>query len=62
MARPTITAPIVSATNTAQLDELLQSPRLRLSSEQIAELDAASAFRRVYLHPDAPAWLLAWPT
>lgn len=44
MARPTITAPIVSATSTGQLEELLQSATLHLTTEQMAELDAASAW------------------
>lgn len=43
MARPGITAPIASATSTAQLDELLGAARLTLSPEAVARLDAASA-------------------
>lgn len=43
MARPGITAPIASATSTAQLDELLGAVRLTLSPEAVARLDAASA-------------------
>ena len=42
MARPGITAPIASATSTAQLDELLGAARLTLSPEAVARLDAAS--------------------
>ena len=43
MARPSITAPIASATSVAQLQELLGAARLSLSAMQIAELDGASA-------------------
>ncbi len=43
IARPSVTAPIASATSVAQLHELAQSAHIRLSSEQIATLDAASA-------------------
>lgn len=45
IARPTITAPIVSATSIEQLQELLRATELKLSSEQMSELDAASAWR-----------------
>jgi aryl-alcohol dehydrogenase-like predicted oxidoreductase len=41
--RPCITAPIASATNLAQMEELLQGARLRLAKEDVALLDAASA-------------------
>jgi len=41
-ARPTVTAPIASATRLAQLDELLQAVRLPLPEEARAELDRAS--------------------
>ena len=43
IARPGVTAPIVSATGRAQLDELLKAPRLTLSSADIQALDKASA-------------------
>ena len=43
LARPSITAPIVSATTLSQLDELLIAPDIRLSREDMAALDAASA-------------------
>lgn len=43
MARPSITAPIASATNTAQLEELAAATRLELSPDAIATLNAASA-------------------
>jgi len=43
MARPTITAPIASATSLAQLDELVQASRLVLDAETMALLDLASA-------------------
>ncbi|MFC3124764.1 aldo/keto reductase [Pseudoroseomonas globiformis] len=43
MARPSITAPIASATSLQQLDELLAAARLQLSREDIEVLDKASA-------------------
>jgi aryl-alcohol dehydrogenase-like predicted oxidoreductase len=43
MARPGITAPIASATNVAQLDELVAATRLNLDRAAIEELNAASA-------------------
>ena len=43
MAQPTVTAPIASATSVRQLEELTAAMHLRLSLEQIARLDAASA-------------------
>ncbi|KRG87016.1 MULTISPECIES: aldo/keto reductase [Stenotrophomonas] len=43
IARPGITAPIVSATGVAQLREVLDAARLSLSAADIAQLDAASA-------------------
>jgi len=43
MARPSITAPIASATKPEQLDDLIKAARLKLSSAQIASLNAASA-------------------
>ena len=43
MAQPTITAPISSATSLAQLNEIMQAPRLTLSAEDLAALDRASA-------------------
>jgi aryl-alcohol dehydrogenase-like predicted oxidoreductase len=43
IARPGITAPIVSATSRAQLDEILQAPKLTLSRADIQALDKASA-------------------
>ena len=43
IARPSITAPIVSATATAQLKEILKSVELRLSPQDISELDHASS-------------------
>ena len=41
--RPSITAPIASATNPAQLEDLLAGARLKLDREAIALLDTASA-------------------
>jgi aryl-alcohol dehydrogenase-like predicted oxidoreductase len=43
IARPGITAPIVSATSVAQLHELLGATSLPLSDNEIAQLDLASA-------------------
>ncbi|WP_129790658.1 aldo/keto reductase [Sphingosinicella sp. CPCC 101087] len=43
MARPSITAPIASATSIAQLDELIRAAALTLDPGQIATLDTASA-------------------
>jgi aryl-alcohol dehydrogenase-like predicted oxidoreductase len=44
MARPGITAPIVSATSLKQLDELISATRLRLEAEDISALNQASAW------------------
>lgn len=43
IARPSITAPIASATSLAQLDDLIAATRLPLSAGDIALLDQASA-------------------
>jgi aryl-alcohol dehydrogenase-like predicted oxidoreductase len=43
MARPSITAPIASATSLDQLRDLMAAARLRLNDEDMARLDAASA-------------------
>lgn len=43
IARPSITAPIASATSIQQLDELVVAASLKLDAETIAALDAASA-------------------
>ena len=43
MARPSITAPIASATSAEQLNDLLGAARLQLSANEIAQLDAVSA-------------------
>src|SRR5690606_14977125 len=43
MAQPDIAAPIASATSVAQLQELIGALRLRLSSDDLAQLDAVSA-------------------
>jgi aryl-alcohol dehydrogenase-like predicted oxidoreductase len=43
MARPGITAPIASATNIDQLDELIAATRLKLDAEAVKQLDEASA-------------------
>jgi aryl-alcohol dehydrogenase-like predicted oxidoreductase len=43
IAQPSITAPIASATNREQLDQIMRAPRLRLSDEDKQVLNAASA-------------------
>jgi aryl-alcohol dehydrogenase-like predicted oxidoreductase len=43
LARPSIAAPIVSATNLPQLADLLRAPEIRLSGEDVAALNKASA-------------------
>jgi aryl-alcohol dehydrogenase-like predicted oxidoreductase len=42
--RPSVTAPIVSATSVTQLNELLHATEISLSSEMIRQLDEASAY------------------
>ncbi|GAA3980681.1 aldo/keto reductase [Mucilaginibacter dorajii] len=44
IARPTVTAPIVSATSVSQLHELAQAASLQLSNEVIDKLTVASAY------------------
>ncbi len=44
IARPGVSAPIVSATSVAQLDEVLAAADLTLSGIDIAEIDAASGY------------------
>jgi aryl-alcohol dehydrogenase-like predicted oxidoreductase len=43
LAKPVVTAPIASATNDAQIDDLVKAASLTLSAEAVAKLDAASA-------------------
>jgi len=43
MARPSVTAPIVSATSLGQLAEILKAVLIKLSGDDIVALDAASA-------------------
>ncbi|MGB3392052.1 MAG: aldo/keto reductase [Stenotrophomonas sp.] len=43
IARPGISAPIVSATGIEQLHDVLAAVRLQLSAQEVAQLDAASA-------------------
>lgn len=43
MAQPTVVAPIASATSVAQVEDLLGSMRIKLSAEQLAILNSASA-------------------
>jgi aryl-alcohol dehydrogenase-like predicted oxidoreductase len=44
MARPSVTAPIVSATSLRQLGEILKAEQIKLAREDVAALDAASAY------------------
>ena len=41
LARPSVTAPIVSATSVAQLRDIVQSTELKLGAEDLAELENA---------------------
>jgi aryl-alcohol dehydrogenase-like predicted oxidoreductase len=43
MARPSITAPIASASKPEQLNDLVKAATLKLSAAQIAAVTAASA-------------------
>lgn len=43
IARPSVTAPIASATSAAQLDDLVKAAQLTLDAEAVAALDAASS-------------------
>ncbi len=43
MAKPTVTAPIASATSLKQLETLVAATRLQLSAEDLRQLDEASA-------------------
>jgi aryl-alcohol dehydrogenase-like predicted oxidoreductase len=44
MARPSITAPIASATSLPQLEELIAATRVTLDAEAVRQLDEASAY------------------
>jgi aryl-alcohol dehydrogenase-like predicted oxidoreductase len=46
MARPTVTAPIASATNLTQLKELIAATKLRLDETSMGLLSEASAWRK----------------
>ena len=43
LARPGVTAPIASATNVDQLEEILRATTIKLDTEAVAALDRASA-------------------
>ena len=43
LARPSVTAPIASATNLDQLKELVSAAELRLAAEDTTKIDQASA-------------------
>jgi aryl-alcohol dehydrogenase-like predicted oxidoreductase len=45
IARPSITAPIASATTAQQAKELIQAAELKLTEEEIKALDNASAWK-----------------
>ena len=42
IARPSVTAPIASATSVAQLDELVRAARIKLDRDAIERLDATA--------------------
>ena len=42
IARPSVTAPIASATNLEQLAELVEAAEIELDAESIQKIDAAS--------------------
>jgi aryl-alcohol dehydrogenase-like predicted oxidoreductase len=42
IARPSVTAPIVSATNLDQLAEMVKAPEIKLTTAEITQIDAAS--------------------
>lgn len=44
LARKSITAPIVSATSLSQLDDILEAATMRLSGDDVAALNSASAY------------------
>ncbi len=44
LARPTITAPIVSATSLSQLESLIQAPKIELSPSAVQKLNEASRY------------------
>ena len=43
IVQPTVTAPIASATSLAQLNDIMRAPRLKLTAEDMAALNGASA-------------------
>jgi aryl-alcohol dehydrogenase-like predicted oxidoreductase len=43
LVQPTVTAPIASATSLVQLNEIMRAPRLKLTTEDMAALNGASA-------------------
>ncbi|MGD9738450.1 MAG: aldo/keto reductase [Bauldia sp.] len=53
LQRPFVTSVIIGATTTEQLDDNLAAPSLRLTADDVAALDAASA-----LAPEYPAWMV----
>ena len=44
IARPSITAPIASATTTEQLNDLMKATEIKLNTAQISKLNDASAY------------------
>lgn len=55
LTRPFVTSVIIGAKNRAQLDDNLASTDVRLTPEQVARLDAASALPAEY-----PGWMVDW--
>ncbi|HWB92104.1 MAG TPA: aldo/keto reductase [Puia sp.] len=45
LARPSVTAPIASATSIGQLDSLIAATKLELNADDVEKLDAASAWK-----------------
>ena len=44
MQRPSVTAPIASATSVEQLADLVKAAEIELSKDDVAKLDRASAY------------------
>ncbi|HUB08612.1 MAG TPA: aldo/keto reductase [Myxococcales bacterium] len=55
LARPFVTSVIIGAKTKAQLDDNLAATELKLTADQLAKLDAASA-----LPPEYPGWMVEW--
>jgi aryl-alcohol dehydrogenase-like predicted oxidoreductase len=55
LTRPFVTSVIIGAKNKQQLEDNLAATSVRLTADQIAKLDAASALPSEY-----PGWMVAW--